>query len=162
MTESPVACREHPDQAVVGACAQCGRPMCFLCARSERCVECFEGALRQQLDGELSRTYRQLATALALHGLVLPALAVLTHWPTWPVTAALLVPLWACAAGVWLIRRFPAAATSAAIEALVFGYVAFDGIRSGRAALALLLLLPAGMAFRAMRVRTLERARANT
>jgi hypothetical protein len=124
-------CEVHPDRQAVERCTECGRAACLACAVPVRgrvlCAECARRVVGEPVRGpapsrSLGSRVPDLAAAILLGTALLATLlpwdrfgnltGMLSAWrlrpDPWPLLAALMLLLATIAAGVVLLRRWPA------------------------------------------------------
>ena len=123
-------CEVHPDRQAVERCAECGRAACLSCAVPVRgqvlCAECARRVVGEPIRGPApSRAGSRLPDLVATILLGIALLATLVPWDRfgnltgmlsawrlrpdpWPLLAALMLLGATVAAGVVLVRRWPA------------------------------------------------------
>lgn len=140
-------CDLHPDRQAVGRCTECGRAACLPCAVPVRgrvlCMECARRIVGEPVRGParsrgLGSRMPDVAAAILLGSALLATLVpwdrfgtltgMLSAWrlgpDPWPLLSALMLLLATTAAGVVLLRRWPAILRYSAVAYTAVGAAA--------------------------------------
>ncbi|MHB8875245.1 MAG: hypothetical protein ACYC8T_16285 [Myxococcaceae bacterium] len=162
----PPMCPEHPEAAVAGTCARCGRFCCGACLEDGGlCPDCLQSAGRATAERRVFLQLRGLALselvrAVLIFGLVFVARSSIAPEDQRLFYMAALVtalPFLGLAVAIWTSGRAWLSWLALALDVVVFGGMAFKASAQPLVVLAL-LALPVGMAIRVVRLQRLSRA----